>query len=185
VPFRAGDWKCGSEGCGYHNFACRTACLRCGSARSNAALVADASGAMPGVNGQPFGLDSAPSPFSQGSYRSQQNVPSMNSTATSLSPISTSSFPPLNSSLSSAFGGGLSAGGSERLYSNDGYENGGYSSQAQSLYNFPGDDAPSFLSGSLGGLALSDEEDKLDRRAHGGLNGSGSIFSRYSASEIA
>ena len=21
VPFRAGDWKCGSEGCGYHNFA--------------------------------------------------------------------------------------------------------------------------------------------------------------------
>ncbi|KAJ5664952.1 uncharacterized protein N7477_007400 [Penicillium maclennaniae] len=41
VPFRAGDWKCGSEGCGYHNFAKNINCLRCGAPRSGAAVVAD------------------------------------------------------------------------------------------------------------------------------------------------
>lgn len=41
VPFRAGDWKCGSEGCGYHNFAKNVACLRCGASRAGAAVVAD------------------------------------------------------------------------------------------------------------------------------------------------
>ena len=41
IPFRAGDWKCGSEGCGYHNFAKNVSCLRCGASRANAMLVAD------------------------------------------------------------------------------------------------------------------------------------------------
>lgn len=41
VPFRAGDWKCGSEGCGYHNFAKNVSCLRCGASRAGAAIVAD------------------------------------------------------------------------------------------------------------------------------------------------
>ena len=41
VPFRAGDWKCGNEGCGYHNFAKNVSCLRCGASRSNAAIIAD------------------------------------------------------------------------------------------------------------------------------------------------
>ncbi|EPX70532.1 RNA-binding protein [Schizosaccharomyces octosporus yFS286] len=41
VPFRAGDWKCGSEGCGYHNFAKNVCCLRCGASRATAAVVAD------------------------------------------------------------------------------------------------------------------------------------------------
>ena len=43
VPFRAGDWKCGSEGCGYHNFAKNVTCLRCGASRAGAAVVADSS----------------------------------------------------------------------------------------------------------------------------------------------
>lgn len=43
VPFRAGDWKCGSEGCGYHNFAKNVSCLRCGASRAGAAVVADSS----------------------------------------------------------------------------------------------------------------------------------------------
>lgn len=42
VPFRAGDWKCGSDGCGYHNFAKNVSCLRCGASRAGAAVVADA-----------------------------------------------------------------------------------------------------------------------------------------------
>ncbi|CCH41337.1 putative RNA-binding protein [Wickerhamomyces ciferrii] len=33
VPFRAGDWKCGNEGCSYHNFAKNICCLRCGAPR--------------------------------------------------------------------------------------------------------------------------------------------------------
>ncbi|KAF5101865.1 hypothetical protein DV451_002050 [Geotrichum candidum] len=33
VPFRAGDWKCKTEGCNYHNFAKNTNCLRCGAVR--------------------------------------------------------------------------------------------------------------------------------------------------------
>ena len=43
VPFRAGDWKCGSDGCGYHNFAKNVSCLRCGASRAGAAVVADSS----------------------------------------------------------------------------------------------------------------------------------------------
>ena len=41
VPFRAGDWRCGNEGCGYHNFAKNVACLRCGASRNTAAVVGD------------------------------------------------------------------------------------------------------------------------------------------------
>ena len=41
VPFRAGDWKCGNEVCGYHNFAKNVCCLRCGASRAGAAVIAD------------------------------------------------------------------------------------------------------------------------------------------------
>lgn len=57
VPFRAGDWKCGSEGCGYHNFAKNVSCLRCGASRAGAAVIAD--------SGYPSGMD-APSQYSMG-----------------------------------------------------------------------------------------------------------------------
>ena len=43
VPFRAGDWRCGAEGCSYHNFAKNVNCLRCGAPRSGAAVVVDQS----------------------------------------------------------------------------------------------------------------------------------------------
>ncbi|KKK17655.1 RNA binding protein [Aspergillus rambellii] len=54
VPFRAGDWKCGSEGCGYHNFAKNINCLRCGAPRSGAAVVADS--AFPSPMDPPSGF---------------------------------------------------------------------------------------------------------------------------------
>lgn len=51
VPFRAGDWKCGNEGCGYHNFAKNVSCLRCGASRSQAAVVAESGmTSFPGSN---------------------------------------------------------------------------------------------------------------------------------------
>lgn len=58
VPFRAGDWKCGSEGCGYHNFAKNINCLRCGAPRSGAAVVADS--AFPSPMDQPAGFGMGP-----------------------------------------------------------------------------------------------------------------------------
>jgi hypothetical protein len=54
VPFRAGDWKCGNEVCGYHNFAKNVCCLRCGASRAGAAVVAD--------SGYPSPLGAAPYP---------------------------------------------------------------------------------------------------------------------------
>ena len=53
VPFRAGDWKCGNEGCGYHNFAKNVSCLRCGASRNNAAVVAE--GGMTNFPGNSYG----------------------------------------------------------------------------------------------------------------------------------
>lgn len=50
VPFRAGDWKCGNEMCGYHNFAKNVCCLRCGASRHNAAVVADSGYPTPGMD---------------------------------------------------------------------------------------------------------------------------------------
>lgn len=58
VPFRAGDWKCGSEGCGYHNFAKNINCLRCGASRSGAAIVADS--AFPSSMDPPSGFGVVP-----------------------------------------------------------------------------------------------------------------------------
>ena len=59
VPFRAGDWKCGSEGCGYHNFAKNINCLRCGAPRSGAAVIADS--AFPTPMEPPSGFGMGPS----------------------------------------------------------------------------------------------------------------------------
>ena len=57
VPFRAGDWKCGNEVCGYHNFAKNVCCLRCGASRAGAAVVADA-GYPSAVNNDAYGMGS-------------------------------------------------------------------------------------------------------------------------------
>lgn len=79
VPFRAGDWKCGSEGCGYHNFAKNISCLRCGASRAGAAVVADSSFTSPmdppsayGMGPSMGGTPGPPGPFAApaGSYGS-------------------------------------------------------------------------------------------------------------------
>ena len=70
VPFRAGDWKCGSEGCGYHNFAKNVHCLRCGANRTGAAVVADSAFPSPHEHTPAYGMtpssisaNAAPGPF--------------------------------------------------------------------------------------------------------------------------
>ena len=56
VPFRAGDWKCGNEVCGYHNFAKNVCCLRCGASRAGAAVVADSGYPSPMDNQSQYGM---------------------------------------------------------------------------------------------------------------------------------
>ena len=56
VPFRAGDWRCGAEGCQYHNFAKNINCLRCGAPRSGAAVVVDSSFPSPMGPSSEFGM---------------------------------------------------------------------------------------------------------------------------------
>ncbi|KAK6219313.1 hypothetical protein LQW54_002301 [Pestalotiopsis sp. IQ-011] len=58
VPFRAGDWKCGNEVCGYHNFAKNVCCLRCGASRAGAAVVADSGYPSPMDSGSNYGIGS-------------------------------------------------------------------------------------------------------------------------------
>ena len=73
VPFRAGDWRCGSEGCSYHNFAKNVNCLRCGAPRSGAAVVMDSSYPSPMGPPSDFGMGPAsmtstpgPTPYGPG-----------------------------------------------------------------------------------------------------------------------
>ncbi|KAF4995532.1 hypothetical protein FGRMN_5075 [Fusarium graminum] len=75
VPFRAGDWKCGNEVCGYHNFAKNVCCLRCGASRAGAAVVADSGYPSPMDNASQYGMNqgsmgSAPGPGPFGSSSS-------------------------------------------------------------------------------------------------------------------
>ncbi|KAM0342248.1 hypothetical protein ACHAPU_009653 [Fusarium lateritium] len=75
VPFRAGDWKCGNEVCGYHNFAKNVCCLRCGASRAGAAVVADSGYPSPMDNASQYGMNqgsmgSAPGPGPFGSNSS-------------------------------------------------------------------------------------------------------------------
>ncbi|KAF2021120.1 hypothetical protein BU24DRAFT_457131 [Aaosphaeria arxii CBS 175.79] len=73
VPFRAGDWKCGENGCGYHNFAKNVQCLRCGASRSGAAVVADSAFPSPMDAPSSFGMGppsmgGTPGPFGAGAF---------------------------------------------------------------------------------------------------------------------
>lgn len=70
VPFRAGDWKCGNEGCGYHNFAKNVSCLRCGASRSNAAVVAESG--MTSFPGSNYGGPPPNMPMDSSSYGGMQ-----------------------------------------------------------------------------------------------------------------
>ena len=82
VPFRAGDWKCGSEGCGYHNFAKNVSCLRCGASRAQAALIADSTGGL----STPASMTSMSSMYSTPSHHPSDSLGS--------SIFNSSQFPP-------------------------------------------------------------------------------------------
>jgi len=182
VPFRAGDWKCGSEGCGYHNFAKNVTCLRCGASRAGAAVVADS--AFPSPHEPPSGYGMGPqsmagtpgpgpfaaasSGFGSGGFGGQQfgGPPSQYALPSGIG-APTSAYPPIGA----GYGQGLSGGpfdsrAAEAAFTSAG--NGPPSTSApngSSAYNSAnygggmdgGPDPFAFLSSGLGGLSMNDD----------------------------
>ncbi|KAI5838135.1 hypothetical protein DFP73DRAFT_600245 [Morchella snyderi] len=172
VPFRAGDWKCGSDGCGYHNFAKNVSCLRCGASRAGAAVVADTAFPSPidgpspygGVGlGGPQGLGGGSGPvggqFSGGGgFPGQQFGGQSNFGLPSGLGGGNGAFPPLNTSMGP--GVGPSSAGPFDQRAEQAFSAGG--NGPNGMYGGMGNDdaAFSFLSGGLGGLGLDDSRRK-------------------------
>jgi hypothetical protein len=173
VPFRAGDWKCGSDNCGYHNFAKNVSCLRCGASRAGAAVVADTAFPSPvdtqsayggvGLGGPGHGMG-GPGPiggqFGGGGFPAQHfgGQPSNFGLQSSLGGSGGGGFPQLNTSLGQGVGPN-SAGPfdhrAEQAFSAG--PNGG------GLYSgLPDNEAFSFLSGGLGSLGLDDRRKEIN-----------------------
>jgi hypothetical protein len=186
VPFRAGDWKCGNEVCGYHNFAKNVCCLRCGASRAGAAVVADAGGyPSPMDAGSNYNMNQGsmagtpgPGPFasaggnfgSGGGYGGQQQhfggPPSTYALPSGLG----AGAAPYPSSLNTHFGsapGAHSAGpfdsrAAEAAFSSA--TNGPASAGPSNFYSQNENDPFAFLSSGIGGLSVSGN----DARQNGG-----------------
>lgn len=186
VPFRAGDWKCGSEGCGYHNFAKNMNCLRCGASRAGAAVVADS--AFPSPLEAPSGYSMGPSPltgapgsgpfaasgpfagsgaFASGAFGGQQygGPPNQYALSTGLG-ASPAAYPPMNAGYgqgSGHSGGPFDSRAAEAAFASagngppGGVPNG--SSYAGGAYGvMDGNPDPfAFLSTGLGSLSMNDD----------------------------
>jgi len=150
VPFRAGDWKCGNEGCNYHNFAKNVHCLRCGASRSNAAIVAE--GGMTSFPGNSYGGGPPGPPQSM-------TMGSMD-----------------NSSYGSMTPGGNSYGGNNM--SGGGY--GGQSYGPPSTYALPsGIGAPSpYMAGGYSQMGSNNNNHGMQSQGGGGGGGGGGFDSR-------
>ena len=182
VPFRAGDWKCGSEGCGYHNFAKNVTCLRCGASRAGAAVVADSAFPSPHEHSSGYGIGPSsitgtpgPGPFAtpsagfgSGGFSGQQygGPPSQYALPSGLG-APTSAYP----SIGPGYGHGLSGGpfdsrAAEAAFasagngpSSTGAQNGSsnYSGTAYANSMDGGSDPFAFLSSGLSSLSMNDE----------------------------
>ena len=177
IPFRPGDWKCGAEGCSYHNFAKNVSCLRCGASRSTAAVPQETgypqnNHAPPMENHAPHGMYAAsmggtpgPSPYGPppgayqngGGYHGQQYGGPASSYALPSGMGVGAPYPPMGSQYQQNNGAQSSAGFDNRVAeafssagatpSNNGY--GGFDN---------GQDPFSFLSSGMGGLSMADGE---------------------------
>ena len=184
VPFRAGDWKCGSEGCGYHNFAKNINCLRCGAPRSGAAVVADSAFPSPMDPPSNFGHSSmsstpAPGPFAStgaafggfnqpfGGHPATYGLPSGLGSAPGAYPPMGQMTPGYGSTNSSHAAASFANPATQAAFTGADHT----SSTSASNGNFYGNDGSNdpfaFLSSGLGGLTVSDD-------AHSRRNGAGS-----------
>ena len=182
IPFRAGDWKCGNEVCGYHNFAKNVCCLRCGASRAGAAVVADsgyptsidspssygmAQGSMGGTPGPgPFG-NAGPGFNSSPAYGQQFGGPP--SSAYLPSGIPGGNAGPPYGSMNAHFGphGNQSAGGFDSRDAQAAFRaasNGPASAGPSNFYASPNENDPfAFLSTGVSGLSVGG-----DSRQNGG-----------------
>lgn len=181
VPFRAGDWKCGSEGCGYHNFAKNVSCLRCGASRAGAAVVADSAFSSPmeppsGYGMGPPSMAGTPGPgpfaaaaggYGSGAFGSQQygGPPSTYALPAGLG-APTGSYPPLNAGYGQSSigqsGGPFDSRAAEAAFTSAGNGAPAGASNGTSYGNTYGgmDGGPdpfAFLSTGLGSLSMSDD----------------------------
>lgn len=183
VPFRAGDWKCGSEGCGYHNFAKNINCLRCGASRAGAAVVADSAFPSPHEPSSGYGMGppsmgvtpgsgsfaAASGAFGSGGFGSQQygGPPSQYALPTGLG-APTAAYPPMgagyNQGGSGHSGGPFDSRAAEVAFASAG--NGLPPSNAPNGVSYGGggyggmdgsSDPFAFLATGLGGLSMSDD----------------------------
>lgn len=195
VPFRAGDWKCGSEGCGYHNFAKNVSCLRCGASRAGAAVVAESGFSSPvdAASGYGMGPPSVagtpgPGPFAStaGGFGSGSGFPGQHyggppSTYALPSGLgaATGPYPPMGGQFGPTGSGAGGAGGpfdsraAEAAFSNAGHgpspSGAGQPQgpgQGNGFYSSHSDDPFAFLSSGLGGLSMNDESRRNGERAN-------------------
>lgn len=173
VPFRAGDWKCGSDNCGYHNFAKNVSCLRCGASRAGAAVVADTAFPSPvdsqsayggvGLGGPSHGMG-GPGPiggqFGGGGFPGQQHFGGQPNNFGLPSGLGGGGggFPQLNTSLGQGIGPNSSGPfdhRAEQAFSSGPNGSGLYA-------GLPDNEAFSFLSGGLASLGLDDRRKDLN-----------------------
>ena len=178
IPFRAGDWKCGSEGCGYHNFAKNVSCLRCGASRANAMIVADNS--FPQTMNAPSGygmhppapqMAGAPGQFpppapaaygAPGEFHGQQfAAPPSNYAVQSGLGAATAGYPPVGNQFNAPGAPATSFDSrAESAFTSAGQtpSNMGPNMSNGSNYGFEGPSDPfSFLTSGIGGLNINEE----------------------------
>jgi inhibitor of KinA sporulation pathway (predicted exonuclease) len=181
VPFRAGDWKCGNEVCGYHNFAKNVCCLRCGASRAAAAVVADSGypspmdtpssynmnqGSMGGTPG-PGSFASAAGGFSSGGGYGQHfgGPPSTYALPSGIGG-GAAPYPSVNTHFGPAPGshsaGPFDSRAAEAAFQSAG--NGPASAGPGPFYGQNENDPFSFLSSGIGALSVSNQ----DARQNGG-----------------
>ena len=190
VPFRAGDWKCGSEGCGYHNFAKNVSCLRCGASRAGAAVVADSTFSSPMDASTGYGMGppsmagtpgpgpfaSAASAYGSGAFGGQHygGPPSTYALPTGLG-APTGGYQPMSGGYGQSglghSGGSFDSRAAEAAFTSagsgappsTGASNGAYGNAYSGIDG--ASDPFAFLTTGLGGLSMSD-----DARRNGNAN---------------
>lgn len=178
IPFRAGDWKCGSEGCQYHNFAKNVSCLRCGASRATASVVADSGfGGSPmqppsqygmppqqmGAHGDASHYGAGPAGYgSGGGYHGQQfgGPPSSFGVPAGMGGGPPGAYPPMGAAQ---YGQGAPhSAGFDNRSGESGFTSAGQTPASSgpngSGYGFEGGNDPfSFLSSGIGGLSMNDD----------------------------
>ncbi|CAK7229041.1 Asparagine-rich protein (ARP protein) [Sporothrix bragantina] len=174
VPFRAGDWKCGNDACGYHNFAKNVCCLRCGASRATAAVVADSGYPSPmdgnssyNMNQNSMGGNPGPGPFASGGgpfasggsggYGQQfGGPPSTYALPSGLGGSNAAPYPPLNTHFgpvsSSHSAGPFDSRAAEAAFQS---ATNGPASAGPSNNFYSQNDPFAFLSSGMGGLSVN------------------------------